>query len=59
MAEVAEPVSPAPAAAPGPGPETDIDLDRVLYDPEYRRWVQDHLNRLYHAVRERRGGPSR
>jgi hypothetical protein len=26
--------------------ELDIDLDRVIYDPSYREWVRNELNRV-------------
>jgi hypothetical protein len=45
--------------SPEPGAEcesrAEIDLARVVYDPEYRGWARDHLNRLRGLLR----GPRR
>jgi len=37
--------------------EADIDLERVVYDPEYRRWARDRLNRSGHLGRSHPGPP--
>ncbi len=34
-------------------PEIEIDLDRIVYDPAYRRFVRDQLNRAAQTDTER------
>lgn len=54
-----EPRTPTiPGVARRRGPGTEIDFERVIYDPEYRRWARDQLNRLRKPLRGKAGGKS-
>lgn len=35
---------PPPAPSADRAASGEIDLERVVYDPEYRRWARDYLN---------------
>lgn len=47
------PLAANPGRASSSEPEIEIDLDRIVYDPAYRRFVRDQLNRAAQTDTER------